>query len=331
LPGPQGPDDKPLAPLCSGLARRPLKAVARVRIPSGLPETSASHHPVGGARAFGPDAPGFRNFSSAPEPRVSGASPAPRVWVLSLGQRPTPCATGGAVRAVRCLRCVWCVWCGVHPPARHGVRRTPHGVRRTADDRRGGEAASEGAPAVACPSGVVGGGLVVGLNKNWWVGTRYCLSPPTSPCSDPHQVPLRAPPAEEHAARVGHHRPGGTAEGGTAVRRYDERRQFGWLAGSPAVCVGVVMLRAGARHRICWVSQPKCWVSQPSAGFHTLVKGVEPPISLADPANAGGGEEAQTRETAASEGETGSRDRPLTCVTTRARATITHTSSRSAG
>lgn len=26
-----------LAPLCSGLARRPLKAVARVRIPSGLP------------------------------------------------------------------------------------------------------------------------------------------------------------------------------------------------------------------------------------------------------------------------------------------------------
>src|SRR5665647_1964873 len=34
------------APLCSGLARRPLKAVARVRIPSGLPsETSC---PTGG-------------------------------------------------------------------------------------------------------------------------------------------------------------------------------------------------------------------------------------------------------------------------------------------
>jgi hypothetical protein len=44
--------------------------------------------------------------------------------------------------------------------------------------------------------------------------------------------------------------------------------------------------RAEQRNRICWVSQPKCWVSQPNAGFHTLVKGVEPPISLADPANA---------------------------------------------
>src|SRR3954470_14319758 len=43
---------KPLAPLCSGLARRPLKAVARVRIPSGLPETSALHHQVEGALAF---------------------------------------------------------------------------------------------------------------------------------------------------------------------------------------------------------------------------------------------------------------------------------------
>ncbi len=30
-----------LAPLCSGLARRPLKAVARVRIPSGLPEVTS--------------------------------------------------------------------------------------------------------------------------------------------------------------------------------------------------------------------------------------------------------------------------------------------------
>ena len=29
------------APLCSGLARRPLKAVARVRIPSGLPRRKA--------------------------------------------------------------------------------------------------------------------------------------------------------------------------------------------------------------------------------------------------------------------------------------------------
>ena len=32
---------RPTAPLCSGLARRPLKAVARVRIPSGLPDEGA--------------------------------------------------------------------------------------------------------------------------------------------------------------------------------------------------------------------------------------------------------------------------------------------------
>ena len=39
------------APLCSGLARRPLKAVARVRIPSGLRETKARHLTVAGLRA----------------------------------------------------------------------------------------------------------------------------------------------------------------------------------------------------------------------------------------------------------------------------------------
>src|SRR6188508_1256064 len=37
------------APLCSGLARRPLKAVARVRIPSGLPRAEG---PVHQDRAF---------------------------------------------------------------------------------------------------------------------------------------------------------------------------------------------------------------------------------------------------------------------------------------
>lgn len=42
-----------LAPLCSGLARRPLKAVARVRIPSGLPGSMPSRHvPSVGDRQF---------------------------------------------------------------------------------------------------------------------------------------------------------------------------------------------------------------------------------------------------------------------------------------
>src|SRR6187200_1516836 len=43
------------APLCSGLARRPLKAVARVRIPSGLPRAEG---PVHQDRAFVASTPG---------------------------------------------------------------------------------------------------------------------------------------------------------------------------------------------------------------------------------------------------------------------------------
>ncbi len=42
-----------VAPLCSGLARRPLKAVARVRIPSGLPAPPQTPWPsAGGSGAF---------------------------------------------------------------------------------------------------------------------------------------------------------------------------------------------------------------------------------------------------------------------------------------
>src|SRR4051812_27461147 len=67
-----------MAPLCSGLARRPLKAVARVRIPSGLQHEGPA--PVSGA---GPSSCVARRVIALRRPVDTGAPARKRSWAMS--------------------------------------------------------------------------------------------------------------------------------------------------------------------------------------------------------------------------------------------------------
>ena len=96
--GPQG-SGTARAPLCSGLARRPLKAVARVRIPSGLP---IERHPLARVpfRLAAPSKTHGRSHRLASGARM--AAPSGRLCAEGFAQigqwRTHGCAIGQALR-----------------------------------------------------------------------------------------------------------------------------------------------------------------------------------------------------------------------------------------
>ena len=106
---------KVTAPLCSGLARRPLKAVARVRIPSGLPSTKA------------------RSTRTGPSSRprcAPDAVPAHARWALtaSWATRRRATSTGSTITVP--MTTVRRASCGRRRPLRHRQVDVGHAVHR---------------------------------------------------------------------------------------------------------------------------------------------------------------------------------------------------------
>jgi hypothetical protein len=153
-----------VAPLCSGLARRPLKAVARVRIPSGLPREPPGQ-PPGGSSVRGPEtvlrqrrrvvdrlgpqpaAPAPR-WSDVPRQARSVAPPAGRRGSREAGsygecrpradtsQRPATACPGNGSRAVPKTKAHWT---SEQPP-----RRRPDPARPGHRDHARGPVAAAG-------------------------------------------------------------------------------------------------------------------------------------------------------------------------------------------